>query len=214
VFAQVAQLLGMSPGAVNDKVRKLAAALPHEREEAGPIEVVPTTRDPGERLLVGALLNRPDLFDTELSDGRPLSETLSPADFVDPEAKAVFAALSDWLHDRRELEPTQFREVFPDETSLRLAYDMQLEVDQMVESKAELMPQEVVRNAQAILARRAEMDYQRHKLEMRPDPANDSASDPPPPDREARRLVDALPHLAGRPAVRRVPRIVGTQLRP
>jgi DNA primase len=208
VFAQIAQLLGMSPGAVGDQIRRLSAAA--GRDADGPAAPAgPVVHDLAERHLVGALLNRPELFDAELADGRPLSESLTLGDCTDTAVRDVFHALSEWLHEHRELSATGFREVFIDEPTLHLAFDLQLEADRLTGSDAQQMARQVVLNAQAIVQRRAETDYQRHKLEMRARPANDAH-----PDQEGRRLVDAVSHLAVRPATRRIPRIVGADARP
>lgn len=206
VFAQVADLLKMSPGAVNDQLKKLTPRQAPNPQGSPPV-VLSGAMDKhklAERHLLGALLNRPELFDCELSDGRPLSETLAAADFGDPGARSVFEALSEWLHEHHQLESADFREVFHDEGALRLAIELQLAVDRLTESHPDRLADQVAGNAQAILAERAERDYQRQKLEKREESANDS-----PTEFEMRRLTDILPHLNAHPTARRVPRIVG-----
>ena len=206
VFAQVAQLLGMGPGAVSEQLRKLSPRRA-ESEPAAPAATPITRRGRAERHLVGAMLNQPDLFEVELSDGRPLSETLVADDFVDGGARAVFAAVSDWLHEHHELHPADFREAFEDDAILRLALEFQMEADRLTESRSDRLEEQVKHNARALLAERAEREYEQQKVEMRENVANDSALEV-----EAQRWAAIRPHLNAHQAARlRVPRVVGTE---
>ncbi len=207
IFAQIAQLIGQSPGVVQEQFRKLAAQSAH-RPDPQPAAPDPTRLDQrlvAERQLLGALLNRPDLFDTVLADGRPIGENFVSDDFGDPAHHALFHRLSEWLHENHRLANEDFRAAFTDEPILRLAMELQLEADRLADSDPAKLQSLAVRNAQAMLKWRSEQEYLREKLEIGQDAANDEH----PQQTGHKRLELAVAHIRNNPSAKRTPRIVG-----
>lgn len=134
VLHQVAQLLRMDVAAVDRMLRDLAGAAAAARRQAeapAPPAEQPDTRHRVEQLLIGCLLNRPDLFHAEMPDGRPLDESILPGDVQHNATASVYSLVHEWLSQHGQFDGFDLRSMIEGEALLRHALDMKLEAERL-----------------------------------------------------------------------------------
>jgi DNA primase len=187
VFARLGDLLGMSPAAVQEAVKKIAPGAGAARNAPvasaspeAPVKHSAMTR--AERHIVGCLLSSPPLFHAPMTDGRPLNETIVPVDFADATTQQIYAAVYEWLMEAdasgnplAELRHSDLRGALPDEGLLRMALDMQMEVEQLTQGEVAQVAVVLGGAAAALMARVSQQEYEQHKLQ-RPAPADSAGT--------------------------------------
>lgn len=209
ILAMVGQLLNLSPGEVQELIRRASPGV--SRHSVSADEPAPTAASAhkplvqAERQLVGAMLSNPELFNAVLSDGRPISECIVATDFQDLGVRAVFHAMSEWLHEHEGLSSSEFREAFADESLLRMALSLQMETDRLADDRTDRLADIAAACAGAILRNHAELQYQQQRVEIDSNQANNQTGE----EQAQRRLELAITHAKAHPSARKAPRIVG-----
>jgi DNA primase len=205
VLGQVAELLKLDTATLNDMIRQLGGMRRQAEVKANaqPSNERGDARTQLERLIVGCLLVRPDLFHEPMDDGRSLDEAVLPEEMVDGPTRAVFQAVHDWLIDHDTIDPTDLRAMMDDEESIRHALDLQLEVERVCGEDGEAIGSRLRRAVQRFRAIVAEQEYRARKITGRQEEAAG------PEDDEAARLRRAIEHARTNPSAARAPRVVG-----
>ncbi len=195
VFARLGELLGMSPAAVAEEVRKIPAprtaqsptVAPADTSSDAPAAPVNIDLSSGknafviaERHILGCLLIRPAFFHATMPGGQPLSEAVVPGDFTDVAAHAVYAPLYEWMLDADaagraldQFHASDLRDALQDERLIRCAAQIQTEVDQLTAGNEAKLTALLHECTAALAGRRAADEY---KQLQRPTADDDRAA--------------------------------------
>ena len=212
VRARLAELLREDLGRVDEMIRDLAATARRPGAAEASEESTPrsSARHMAERQVIGCLIEQPDLFHQNLSDGRPLHEALVPADIADPQLREVYNHLHKWLEENDELTYATLRDVLPDESQVQLAINARIEVAKLTEERADAVAELLVRCGSAVTQALAEEDYRQQMMEIR-DQVDEAGSEDgeASAEEERRRLELAVAHINAHPTAGRIPRTGG-----
>lgn len=127
VIGQVAQLLGVSQGAVESQLRRLSAASTTRRWGTSGPPGTSAPQEPGgdifqsgvvwasgahriralelaQRQVIGCLIRQPDLFHQTLPDGKTLDEALTPSEMLTPSSARLYAIIHERLSSGGRLD--------------------------------------------------------------------------------------------------------------
>lgn len=213
VIARLAQMLHTDEKAMDAQVRKLvAASRPRPQLSApanGQTAAQPSAHQrptrlnapqQAERHIIGCLLTRPAYFHAQMPDGRDFSESIVPSDFSDEFFRELYHHVFEWLLEHEDITPADFRDVArDDERILGGLLEAQMEADRLTDNVEAKIAELLGHCAKAVIDRRAEMEYQLQKMNLRANVEVDAD--------ELKRLEMAVSHLKANPSARRMPRV-------
>jgi len=209
VLHQVAQLLRLDASTVDQMVRQIGRQARRSGNfdgEHGPApdvsEPPPNARVQAEQLIVGCLLNEPELFHRETADGRPLDEAIVSGDLRHELTRRVFERLVDHLAERDELETADLRSMLEEETLIRFALDLKLRVERLTGGERTRVERELDAAVRALAGRVADEQYAASKMQDAGDESETVET-----DAEAARLMRAIEHTRAHPSAARTPRL-------
>jgi len=204
VLGQVAELLKLDTATVNEMIRQLGGMRRQSEPKAGgPANERIDARTQLERMIVGCLMIRPDLFHETMPDGRTFDEAVLPDEMTDELTRRVFTVVHDWLIDHDTIDPWGVRSMTDDEDAIRHAVDLQLEVEKVCEEDGEAIAERLRTAVKRFRAIVAEQEYRAGKMTRGEADASHGDED------EAARLRRAIEHARTNPSAARAPRVAG-----
>jgi DNA primase len=205
IVRQIAAMMGLDAHRVNRMLSDAAAQRRPVQQRPGPNERRTfSPRHESERLIVGCLLASPALFHEPAPDGRPLCESLLPADIEHSPSRHVYEAIYEWLAEHDQLGPSDLRHLIRDEALLRTAMDLAWQAEQWTDGRTDELTERMSAALRSLHNLRASDDYRMQKTLPQSEQEKDEQTDP-----AVRRLDLAIRHARDFPSAGRAPRVIG-----
>ncbi len=202
VLPRLAQMLGVEPATVRKLLQQVSAgprsATPQQVEHHKQLD----RRTQVEREIVGCLLLEPGLVDAEMSDHRPLSESIAPGDLADHLTQRVFERLIDWLQDYEALDAADVRSAMRDDEELTSHAQSLQKITEMVKNRRQTVEDRLASAVTALHEIRSRDEYEQQKLALREQAEQGEVDD------ATKRLLELTQrHGLANPSTRRLPRV-------